>query len=181
MVDPLWDIQVLAPMHRGIAGIRNFNRELQNALNPNKKVIQIGQRTFSLGDKVLQNRNNYEKNIFNGALGKITNINLGTGSVEVNFDNEVIDYTRSELDNLQLAYAISVHKAQGSEFPIVIIPLLKQHFMLLQKNLLYTAITRGKRKVFIVGDPFAYSIAVRNKGNSFRRTDLHSKILNLIL
>ena len=143
MVDPLWDIQVLAPMHRGIAGIRNFNRELQNALNPNKKVIQIGQRTFSLGDKVLQNRNNYEKNIFNGDLGKITNINLGTGSVEVNFDNEVIDYTRSELDNLQLAYAISVHKAQGSEFPIVIIPLLKQHFMLLQKNLLYTKARYG--------------------------------------
>ena len=178
-VDPLLDVQVLAPMHRGVAGISNFNRELQNALNPNGKVLHIGQRTFSIGDKVLQNRNNYEKNIFNGDLGRITHINLEAGSIAVKFDSEVIDYTRAELDNLQLAYAISVHKAQGSEFPIVIIPLLKQHFMLLQRNLLYTAITRGKSKVFIVGDPVAYGIAVRNKDSTSRRTDLQRKILEL--
>ncbi len=178
-VDPLLDVQVLAPMHRGVAGISNFNRELQNALNPNGKVMQFGQRTFSIGDKVLQNRNNYEKNIFNGDLGRINHLDPEAGSIAVNFDNEVIDYTRAELDNLQLAYAISVHKAQGSEFPIVIIPLLKQHFMLLQRNLLYTAITRGKSKVFIVGDPAAYAIAVRNKESTSRRTDLQRKILEL--
>ena len=178
-VDPLLDVQVLAPMHRGVAGIVNINRELQNALNQQKTGLQVGQRTFSLGDKVLQNRNNYEKNIFNGDLGRITHINPETGAIAVKFESEVIDYTRAELDNLQLAYAISVHKAQGSEFPIVIIPLLKQHFMLLQRNLLYTAITRGRNKVFIVGDPTAYAIAVRNKDSATRRTDLQRKILEL--
>ncbi len=178
-VDPLLDVQVIAPMHRGVAGISNFNFEMQKAINKQHSGLRVGQRTFCPNDKILQIRNNYDKNIFNGDLGKITHLNHETGSITAVFDNQIIDFDRSERDELQLAYAISVHKAQGSEFPIVIIPLLKQHFMLLQRNLLYTAVTRGQKKVFIVGDPVAYSIAVRNKKSTARQTDLQRKIFAL--
>ena len=180
--DPVRDVQVVAPIHKGIAGITNLNRELQATLNPvgGARELNLGRSRFRVGDKVLQTRNNYDKGIFNGDLGIILHVDRETGSLTVEFDGEPIEFDRFELSDLQLAYAISVHKSQGSEFPTVIIPLLKQHYMMLQRNLLYTAISRGKKKVLIVGDPAAYAIAVRNKESIARHTDLKRRIQTLL-
>ncbi len=174
--DALMDVQVLAPMHRGVAGIANFNQELQNALNREKTHLAIGSTHFHRNDKVIQLRNNYDKGIFNGDLGRVTQLNAEAGTLSVDFDGTAVDLERIDLSDVQPAYAISVHKSQGSEFPIVIIPLVKQHFMLLQRNLLYTALTRGRRKVFLVGDPTAYAMAVRNRDAAIRQTDLKRKL-----
>lgn len=172
--DPVRDLQVVAPIHKGIAGISNLNQELQATLNPatGTNELNLGRSRFRVGDKVLQTRNNYEKGIFNGDLGIIVQIDRESGSLTTDFDGELIEFNRLEISDLQLAYAISVHKSQGSEFPTVILPLLKQHYMMLQRNLLYTAISRGKKKVLIVGDPSAYAIAVRNKESIARHTGL---------
>lgn len=180
--DPVRDLQVVAPIHKGIAGISNLNRELQATLNPatGTSELNLGRSRFRVGDKVLQTRNNYEKGIFNGDLGIIVQIDSETGSLTTDFDGELIEFNRLEISDLQLAYAISVHKSQGSEFPTVILPLLKQHYMMLQRNLLYTAISRGKKKVLIVGDPSAYAIAVRNKGSIARHTGLERLIQALL-
>jgi len=175
-VDPVMDVQALAPMHKGSAGISSLNSAMQDALNPTGNGLNAGVFTYRTGDKVIQTRNNYEKNIFNGDLGKITYVNSESGTLAATFDRREIDFEKNELTHLQLAYTTSVHKAQGSEFPIVIIALLKQHFIMLQRNLLYTAITRGKRKVFIVGEPEAYTIAVNNRDSTIRLTDLARKI-----
>lgn len=175
---PVMDAQVLAPMHRGSAGIGNLNDILQKSLNGKSSAISFGLQKFALGDKVIQMRNNYDLNAFNGDLGQVCAINHEAGTVAVQFTghSSVVDYERSDMIDLSLAYAISIHKSQGSEFPIVIIPLLKQHFVMLQRNLLYTAITRGRRKVFVVGDPAAYSMAVRAKDGLQRISDLQQKL-----
>ncbi|WP_309400312.1 SF1B family DNA helicase RecD2 [Cerasicoccus maritimus] len=170
--DKFMDIQVLAPMHKGAGGVGRMNEELPNALNAQSRGITYGAYKYRVGDKVIQTRNNYEKGVFNGDLGRISAVNAEAGTVAVNFDGNEIDYERPELLDLSLAYAITIHKSQGSEFPIVIVPLLKQHFVMLQRNLLYTAITRGRRKVFLVGDPAAYSMAVRNVDSLRRLTGL---------
>jgi len=175
-VDPVRDVQVLAPMHRGIAGIANLNRQLQERLNPHGDTFTFGNVSFRVGDKVIQTRNNYDHGIFNGDLGRVLAVNPAEASVMVDFDGEQINLSRSDLADLQLAYATSVHKSQGSEYPVVILPLLKQHFMLLQRNLLYTGITRGRRLVIIVGDPSAYALAARNAQTSERCTDLERKL-----
>lgn len=175
-VNGIRDIQVLAPMHRGEAGIGNINSFLQQKLNPRSEFLQFGGLRFSLGDKVIQTRNNYDKGIFNGDLGYITALSLEHGSIAVDFDGSIVDLQRSDLADLQLAYSISIHKSQGSEFPVVIIPLLRQHFVMLQRNLLYTGITRGRKKVFIVGDPTAWAMAVRNAQSAERCTALLEKI-----
>ena len=177
-LDPVWEAQVIAPMHKGVVGIANLNKQLQAIINPRNSGIRIGECRFSIGDKIIQTRNNYEKQIFNGDLGKITAVNLESGTLAAEFDGKIIDFDRSELADLQLAYATTVHKAQGSEFPVVILPLLKQQYMLLQRNLLYTALTRARKKVFLVGDPAAYAMAVKNKESSYRCTGLRQKILN---
>lgn len=174
--DPIRDVQVLVPMHRGTVGIRQINTRLQKLLNGRAKGIVFGDTIYNVGDRVIQTRNNYDKNIFNGDMGIVTAIQADAGTLAVDFDGREIDMERMELVDLELAYAISIHKSQGSEFPVVVIPIMKQHFMLLQRNLLYTAITRGRRKVFVVGDPAAWAMAVRNTEQQERYTALPEQL-----
>jgi exodeoxyribonuclease V alpha subunit len=171
-VDPIRDVQVLAPMHRGVTGIRQINLTMQKRLNPGARGVAFGDTLFSVGDRIIQTRNNYDKNIFNGDMGTVKSVHAEAGTITANFDGRVIDLERMELIDVDLAYAISVHKSQGSEFPVVICPVLKQHYVLLQRNLLYTAITRGRRKVFVVGDPVAWAMAVNNNEQRERFTAL---------
>ncbi len=175
-LDPKRDVQVLAPMHKGTAGVGNFNLQLQAALNPRGKSLRGPGGEFREGDKVIQLRNNYDKNLFNGDIGTVTDVAPEDAQLTADFDGEVSTFDRGELGDLALAYAISIHKSQGSEYPVVIVPLLKAHFMMLQRNLLYTAITRGKKKVFLVGEPAAYAMAVRNSESKLRSTHLREKI-----
>jgi exodeoxyribonuclease V alpha subunit len=159
------DIQLLSPMHRGSAGVGKLNELLQAKLNPpnaNVAHYQAGSRLYRVGDKVLQLRNNYDKDVFNGDVGFIEAINLEDGIAAIRFDDRLVEYELSDLDEVTLAYAMSIHKAQGSEYPIVVIPLLTQHYMLLQRNLLYTGITRAKQMVVLVGTRKAIAIAVNN-------------------
>jgi exodeoxyribonuclease V alpha subunit len=159
---PLDDIQILTPMHRGVVGVTNINIRLQEMLNPSRDAISRGGRTFKTADKVIQTRNNYEKDVYNGDIGRIVRIDREMQEARVDFDGRIIPYDFNELDELILAYAISVHKSQGSEYPAVIIPVLTQHYLLLQRNLIYTAITRGKKLVYMIGTKKALSIAIRN-------------------
>lgn len=174
--DPVRDVQVLAPMHKGTAGVANLNQQLQTTFNANARGLRGPSGEFRPGDKVIQLRNNYDKNLFNGDIGTVTAVDAEEGTLTANFDGEQHTFTRGELSELALAYAISIHKSQGSEYPVVIIPLLKAHFMMLQRNLIYTAITRGKKKVFLVGEPAAYAMAVRNAESKLRTTHLREKI-----
>ncbi|HVU37690.1 MAG TPA: ATP-dependent RecD-like DNA helicase [Opitutales bacterium] len=175
-LDPVMDVQVLAPMHKGVGGISNLNHALQAALNPHARGVPLGGARFQIGDKVIQLRNNYDLGLFNGDLGRVTTVNPHGGTLAANFDGETIDFDRAALGDLAIAYTISIHKSQGSEFPVVVIPLLKQHYIMLQRNLLYTALTRGRKKVFLVGDPEAYTLAVRRAEATQRRTDLERKL-----
>jgi exodeoxyribonuclease V alpha subunit len=171
------DIQVLAPMHKGTAGVGNLNLQLQASLNPHGRGLRSPGGEFRVGDKLIQLRNNYDKNLFNGDIGVVVACDPEAGTLDADFDGTKHTFTRGELGDLALAYAISIHKSQGSEYAAVVIPLLKAHFMMLQRNLLYTAITRGKKKVFIVGEPAAYGMAVRNNEAKTRGTHLKEKIL----
>ncbi len=173
---PVADVQVMAPMHKGVAGVANLNLQLQGALNPRGRALRGPSGEFRQGDKVIQLRNNYDKNLFNGDIGALTAVDADAGQVQADFDGDRHEFTRGEMGDLALAYAISIHKSQGSEYPVVIVPLLKAHFMMLQRNLLYTAITRGRRKVFIVGEPAAYAMAVRNGESKLRVTHLREKL-----
>jgi exodeoxyribonuclease V alpha subunit len=173
---PINDVQILAPMHKGVAGVGNLNAQLQNALNGQHRGMRTGSGEYRPGDKVIQLRNNYDKNLFNGDIGTVVGIDPEGGMLEAEFDGDRHTFERSEINDLALAYTISIHKSQGSEYPVVIVPLLKAHFMMLQRNLLYTAITRGKKKVFLVGDPAAYAMAVRNSESKLRVTHLREKI-----
>ncbi|PTX97891.1 ATP-dependent RecD-like DNA helicase [Opitutus sp. ER46] len=177
---PIRDVQVLAPMHKGTAGVGNFNLELQGALNPHETGLRTATGEYRAGDKVIQLRNNYDKNLFNGDIGTVVAVHADRGTMEAEFDGERHTFERSEFGDLALAYAISIHKSQGSEYPVVVVPLLKAHFMMLQRNLIYTAITRGKKKVFIVGDPTAYAMAVRNSESKLRLTHLQEKTLQAV-
>jgi exodeoxyribonuclease V alpha subunit len=174
--DPVADVQVMAPMHKGVAGVANLNLQLQAALNAGGRGIRTQAGEFRPGDKVIQLRNNYDKNLFNGDIGSVTAVDADAGLIEADFDGERHSFTRGEMGDMALAYAISIHKSQGSEYPVVIVPLLKAHFMMLQRNLLYTAITRGRSKVFIVGEAAAYSMAVRNSESKQRVTHLREKL-----
>ena len=173
---PVNDMQVLAPMHKGTAGVANLNLQLQAALNARQPGLRAAAGEFRAGDKVIQLRNNYDKNLFNGDIGSVTAVHADRGTIEAVFDGEKHVFDRGELGDLALAYAISIHKSQGSEYPVVIIPLLKAHFMMLQRNLLYTAITRGRKKVILVGEPAAYAMAVRNSESKRRCTHLREKL-----
>jgi exodeoxyribonuclease V alpha subunit len=196
------EVQVLSPLHKGVAGVSALNQTLQQVLNPAQDKISAsagyraskqmhfrettgrplptfldyGALQYRLGDKVIQTRNNYDKGVFNGDTGIICGIAPDRSSLTVAFDSEEIEFSKSDLSDLQLAYAITIHKSQGSEYPVVIIPLLKQHFLLLQRNLLYTAITRARAKVFIIGDPDAYAMAVRNHRTEPRVTHLRERL-----
>ena len=175
-IDPVQDVQILAPMHKGVAGVGNLNAQLQAALNPDARGLRWNGMEFRPGDKVIQLRNNYDKNLFNGDIGTIASVDAEAGTLVATFDRDPHEFSRGEMGDLALAYAISIHKSQGSEYPAVIVPLLKGHFMMLQRNLLYTAITRGKKKVFLVGEPAAYGMAVRNSEAKLRVTHLRAKL-----
>jgi exodeoxyribonuclease V alpha subunit len=176
-LDPLEDIQVMSPMHRGIVGVANLNTELQNLFNPDGKTMAGGGRVFRVNDKVMQIKNNYEKETFNGDIGKLVGVDLEEQKATVKFEDRVVEYEWSELDELVLAYAVSIHKSQGSEYPAVVIPLLAQHYIMLQRNLLYTAITRAKQMVIIVGSKRALAIAIKNAKVQHRYTGLSERLM----
>ena len=161
--DPIRDIQVLCPMNRGGVGARSLNIELQAALNPagDRKVERFGW-TFAPGDKVMQIENDYDKEVYNGDIGFVTGVEPGEGELTANFDERIVTYSFNELDTLVPAYAATIHKSQGSEYPAVVIPVMTQHYAMLQRNLLYTGVTRGKRLVVLVGQKKAVAIAVRS-------------------
>jgi exodeoxyribonuclease V alpha subunit len=174
--DPIADIQVLTPMNRRLLGTRSLNADLQAALNPpNELKYEIDRfgATFRVGDKVIQTQNNYDKEVFNGDIGHIIEIATEPLKVTVRFDDQrLVEYEPGELDELQLAYALTIHKSQGSEFPCVIIPVSTQHYVLLERSLIYTAVTRAKKLVVLVGDPRALSLAVGRQESRKRWTGL---------
>lgn len=170
------DIQILTPMHRGVVGVTNINERLQEVLNRSRDSVSRAGRLFKPADKVIQTRNNYEKDVYNGDIGKIAGIDKEIQAVRVDFDGRIVTYDFNELDELILAYAISVHKSQGSEYPAVIVPVLTQHYLLLQRNLIYTAVTRGKKLVYLVGTKKALSIAVHNDKTRKRYSLLKNRL-----
>ena len=171
------DIQVLSPMNRGVVGVTNLNVELQKALNPGTDEVSRGGNTFRNHDKVMQIRNNYEKEVFNGDIGRIFHIDREGQELKVHFDDRFVTYDFSELDELVPAYAVTVHKSQGSEYPAVVIPLLTQHYMMLQRNLIYTAVTRGRKLVVLIGTKKALAIAVKNNKQQQRYSLLKERLL----
>jgi exodeoxyribonuclease V alpha subunit len=175
-LDPFDQIQVLAPMHKGLLGTESLNMKLQEALNPSSRELSRGVRTVRVNDKVMQVRNNYEKEVFNGDIGKITSIDLESQEVVVAYEGIPVRYEASELDEIVLAYAISVHKSQGSEYPAVVIPVLPQHYLLLQRNLIYTAVTRARRLVVVVGSKKALATGIRNDRIMRRHTHLSERL-----
>ncbi len=175
-LDPIDDVQVLTPMHRGFLGAANLNVEIQKLLNPTGEALTRGSRTFRVGDKVMQLRNNYDLDVYNGDIGRIDSIDLIEQVVSIRFDERTVLYDMGQLDELTLAYACSVHKAQGSEYPCVLIPLHTQHYVMLQRNLLYTALTRARKLVMIIGSKKALSIAVQNAKTSHRLTRLRERL-----
>lgn len=178
-IDPFLDIQILSPMNRGILGVKNLNILLQNALNKNSSSsIDAMGINFRVNDKVIQKVNNYEKEVFNGDIGFIQNIDIENNEIFIQFDNNIVKYEKSDLDEIELAYAISIHKSQGSEFPIVIIPIATSHYPMLERNLIYTAITRGKKMVILVGEKKALYIAINKLNVNKRLTNLQIKLSN---
>jgi exodeoxyribonuclease V alpha subunit len=180
-LDPIRDVQVLCPMNRGSLGVRELNEALQLALNPARpgqpSVERFGWR-FQMGDKVIQTENDYDKDVFNGDVGIVERIDAVEQQVAVRFDERLVKYDFGELDEIALAYAITIHKSQGSEFPAVVIPLATQHYMLLQRNLIYTGITRGKRLLVLIGQKKALGIAVRNDRPQRRYSGLLASLTN---
>ena len=177
-LDPVEDIQVIAPMYRGAAGVNNLNDRLQTELNGDARQAQVklGNRVFRVGDKVMQTRNNYDKEVFNGDIGFIDSIDTNDNSVEIVMDGSYVGYDFSEMDDLMHAYCISTHRSQGSEYPAVVMPILTQHYMMLQRNLLYTAITRAKQLVILVGTRRALHIAVNNNKVAERHSGLLQRL-----
>jgi exodeoxyribonuclease V alpha subunit len=178
-VDPFGDIQVLAPMHKGIAGTENLNRELQKRLNQGAAGVVRGDQKYCLRDKVMQIKNNYDKDVFNGDIGMIARIETEAGTLHIDFDGREIAYGLAELDEIVLAYAVSVHKSQGSEYPVVVMPVLTQHYIMLQRNLIYTAITRARRLVVLVGTRKALAIGVNNNKIENRFSRLQPRLRQL--
>lgn len=174
--DPFSQIQVITPMHKGLTGTINLNSELQSVLNNSEIEINFMGRVLKQGDKVMQTRNNYQKDVFNGDIGKVEYILQKEKEVTVNFDGRMIKYEYPELEELSLAYAISVHKSQGSEYPVVIIPLMGEHYRMLQRNLLYTAITRGKEMVILLSTEKTVETAINNNRSVNRFTCLKQKL-----
>jgi exodeoxyribonuclease V alpha subunit len=172
-MDPLQDIQVLTPMNKGPLGTKALNALLQERLNPGaaRKIMRFG-TTYAEGDKVIQMVNNYDKEVFNGDIGRIATVDEEESTIMVEYDGREVLYESGEFDEIALAYAITIHKSQGSEYPAVVIPLSMQHYTMLERNLIYTAVTRAKKLVMIIGDPKAVSMAVGNKRSSQRMTGL---------
>jgi exodeoxyribonuclease V alpha subunit len=175
-LDPLRDLQVITPMHRGAVGIQTLNHELQQRLNPKSERWAWGGRVYRRGDKVMQLRNNYYKEVFNGDIGQVCGFLRATGQLQVDFEGRLISYDAGEREELTLAYAVTVHKAQGSEFPAVLLVLTTHHYMMLQRNLLYTALTRGRRLVVVLGSKRALGMAIRNDRPVRRYTHLAARL-----
>lgn len=178
-IDPVNDIQVLSPMYKGEVGADNLNYSLREALNLKGKEIKYGNHSFRVNDKVMQIKNNYDKEVFNGDIGRIENIEEEEHILEVNFYGRRVGYDFSELNELVLAYAITVHKSQGSEYRIVVIPVMTQHYLLLQRNLLYTGITRAKDMVILIGTKKALWIAIKNNKTFHRNTSLKERLIEV--
>jgi len=176
-VNAITDIQVLSPMKRGLLGTENLNIELQSILNSNPLFIKRGANKYKLGDKVMQIKNNYDKNVFNGDIGFISDIDLESNTLKVDFDGNSIDYTYQELEELVLSYAITIHKSQGGEFPIVVIPIHFQSRIMLQRNLIYTGVTRARNVVILIGDEKALKYAVQNNVSNDRKTLLKNRLI----
>ncbi len=187
-LDPKQDVQVLTPMHRGLTGAQHLNQVLQDALNPTGRNIATGrqiasgrgtaagEQRFRVGDKVIQNRNDYTKEVFNGDMGVIVDARQEPTVLQIQFDERIVPYEPRDLDSLGLGYALTVHKAQGSEYPAVVLPLSMQHAIMLQRNLLYTALTRGRRLVVIIGTEQAVRMAVNNAKPVVRHTGLLARL-----
>lgn len=175
-LDPVRDIQVLTPMNRGPAGAVALNQALQEALNPSGPCLLRGARTYRVGDKVMQLRNDYDKAVFNGDVGIVSSIEPEEGTMVVRFDERDVAFEATDLDDVVLAYACTVHKSQGSEYPAVVVPLLMGHFMMLSRNLVYTAVTRGKRLVVLVCDPRALELSLSRRRDGERRTRLAARL-----
>ena len=173
---PLSKIQVLTPMQRGVVGSANLNLVLQEALNPSKEGLNRGGYNYRKGDRVMQIRNNYDKEVFNGDLGYVESVNMEDRTLTVNFEDRRVEYDISELDELSLAYATTIHKAQGSEYPIVVMPVLMKHYVMLQRNLIYTGITRAKKICVLIGSTKALAYAIRNLTVSDRNTKLKERM-----
>lgn len=178
--DPKSEIQVLAPMKKGLIGTENLNQALQQILNPQGNALIRGMQKLQVGDKVMQLRNDYKREVFNGDIGFIEKIDADEHQVIVRVDEREILYDYSDLDELSLAYAISIHKFQGSECPCIVMPVHTSHFMLLHRNLLYTGITRGKRLVVLVGTKKALAIAVKNDDVLKRYTSLQQTLMEIL-
>jgi exodeoxyribonuclease V alpha subunit len=173
---PINDIQILTPMHKGLIGTANLNAVLQEALNPSQEVLTRGGRTYKTGDKVMQIQNDYEREVFNGDIGRIKAIDFENQFVQVDFDQRTVQYDFSDLDELVLAYAVSIHKSQGSEYPAVVMPFHTTHYIMLQRNLLYTGLTRAKKLAILVGTKKALAIAIRNDKTRKRFTGLSDRL-----
>jgi len=179
-MDPLRDVQVLVPMRRNLLGTENLNVELQKALNPSGDSVTRGGTVFRVGDRVMQLRNNYDKDVYNGDVGFITAVDAADRKMVVSFDGRPVAYDAGDLDELVLAYAMTIHKSQGSEYPAVIVILHSQHYVMLQRNLLYTAITRGRRLVLLMGVPYAVDQAIKNNAVRERRTGLAERLVTTV-
>lgn len=177
--DPFKDIQIISPLYRGYAGVNRLNSILQKILNPERAFLSRGQIVFKIGDKVMQLKNNYEKEVFNGDIGKITRINKKEDIIEVEFPEKRVIYQGQDINQITLAYAISVHKSQGTEYPVILMPLFTSHYLMLQRNLLYTALTRAKRLAIIVGEKKALAIAIKNDKMARRYTKLKQRIASI--
>jgi exodeoxyribonuclease V alpha subunit len=179
-LDPMQDVQVLCPMYRGETGADALNRDLQDLLNPGEIEIERGGKRFRVGDKVMQIRNDYDREVWNGDVGQITYIDTGAAKVFVRFSDREQQYRFEDMNDLLPAYAISVHRSQGSEYPAVVIPVTTDHFMMLRRALLYTAVTRGKRLVVVVGSRRALEMAVANQDDGQRFSGLKDRLLDLV-
>jgi len=178
-LDPIRDVQILSPMNRGSLGIRELNVRLQKELNPTRPEEPFVERfgwQFHIRDKVIQTENNYDKDVFNGDIGQITGIDPVEREIKIKFDNREVAYDFGELDEVSLAYAITIHKSQGSEFPAIVLPLATQHFLLLQRNLVYTGVTRGRKLVVVIGQEKALGLAVRNHQTGRRCSGLLARL-----
>ncbi len=175
-MDPLQDIQVLTPMQRGECGAVNLNQVLQEAMNPSKIFLRRGGTQYRLKDKVMQIRNDYDKEVFNGDIGTITKVDMEERELTVLFDEREVVYDVTELDELTLAYAVTIHKSQGSEYPIVVMPFTMSHFVMLQRNLLYTGVTRAKKILVLVGEKKAVYYAIKNETTTGRNTCLARRL-----
>jgi exodeoxyribonuclease V alpha subunit len=179
-LDPVRDIQVLSPMHKGLLGVENLNAELQALLNPSTRGIAHGSRRLCEGDKVMQLRNNYENSVFNGDMGTVLFADPGKKIMDVDFENRIVRYEGADMDELAVAYACSIHKSQGNEYPAVVLVLHTSHGIMLQRNLLYTAVTRGKSLVTVVGNKRALEIATANVIRAHRHTLLAERLRGLL-